>query len=316
MPIRSFLARHRVLCAVLATLLLASLLVGGFFLITSGREYTEDGLLQNSRAYLSDLYYKDGLLHYTVVNKTFKTIYCARSPLIEKQINGEWVPFPLSTSSRFELGEFFPRFSSTECVETVNLNQDLLPGSYRISLGHQTKQRALPDGRVEIIRQEGAVGFVGYITISQEDAPAIDADMYYAAPYRYHRKVTMSVEAITDPHPLYRYQYHIMNNGNKPLVLPFSNTDTRSHILCKYTEEWGGNYQTMAGTQVTPSTLILQPGEEYLLPFELNIAHEAANQYELEDGRYHFLFRCYWEGEEATSFMVAANFTVTNGTLS
>ena len=309
-------SKKRLLFITLTCALILAITTGSFFLIAGGRKVTKDGLLQNSRIFLTDLYYKDGQLHCTVVNKTPKDFYCPEKPTAEKQIDGEWQSFPFFCRPSLDLGVFFPAFSNTEYVVDVDLNQDMLPGNYRITLGYQTTQPFRPGASAELVRQEGDVGAVGYLTIAPEDAPPVDPDMYYSAPYRHSRKATMALEESSDLPSPYRYQYRIKNSGSKPLVLCFSDTANASPALYQYTGEQGGNYQIYSGTQVVPAPqIILQPGEEYLLPLELDIAHEGGNVYELENGEYYAAFPCYWQGEESTAFTVAIAFKITNGGL-
>ena len=134
MPIRSFLARHRVLYTLLSTLLLASLLVGGFFLITSGREYTEDGLLQNSRVYITDAAYADGTVTYTLVNNTYKTKYYRSEAYIQRLgEDGTW-----STALPDSGGKSQPRpaFSKESVSFEVVYPHLMTPGEYRLVLGN------------------------------------------------------------------------------------------------------------------------------------------------------------------------------------
>ena len=56
-----------------------------------GEFYEQDGLLQNSRVYVENVYVQDGVLHFTVVNDTIEDLPYISISSIKENVNGEWV---------------------------------------------------------------------------------------------------------------------------------------------------------------------------------------------------------------------------------
>ena len=59
-------------CLLLAILIAASIFA--FFKITEGEVYEQDGLRQNTRVYMTDVYYVDHTVHFTTVNRTHESV--------------------------------------------------------------------------------------------------------------------------------------------------------------------------------------------------------------------------------------------------
>ena len=66
----------RISLIVCVALLLAT---GVFLLATAGRTVEEDGLKQNTLRYIENVYFEDGAVHYTIVNRTHKKMLHGQS---------------------------------------------------------------------------------------------------------------------------------------------------------------------------------------------------------------------------------------------
>ena len=287
-----------------------------------GEIVTVDGLQQNVLRYITDAYYENGEVHYTVVNETTKCVCAVERvhPYIEKWINGEWVAFPLYQRG----GHHAPRFEGqtrTECSFTVDYNQDQLPGKYRLSMGFYPRLHTREDEYITLsVYSEDAVAIVGYMTITEEQAPPVDPDMRSYGYTRYHNKVTLRFEQYPEEHPLYRYQYRFTNSSEKPLVISFI---SRSYMLPtpfpehqKYDEETGYYKSAFGGSlRYKEEQVTIPPGESYVQLFEFNISSLPEDLYAPEDGEYRFSFPCYFEGEEETAFTVQTDFIIKDGKL-
>lgn len=155
--------RKRFVCLImLATLLVSS---ATFFLITTGNVREQDGLLQNSRVYIEDVYVADGVLHYTVVNSSLRAFHPSLDRIIlQIKRDGEWCAIdytdpdrdPNAPLEREELGYFsirspssIPAFKRVEGQRTLH-PAELGSGEYRFFL----KQSSTPN-----------LYIVGYYTI-------------------------------------------------------------------------------------------------------------------------------------------------------
>ena len=76
----------RISLIVCVALLLAT---GVFLLATAGRTVEEDGLKQNTLRYMENVYFEDGAVHYTIVNRTHKKMLHGQKPYVEKLIDGK-----------------------------------------------------------------------------------------------------------------------------------------------------------------------------------------------------------------------------------
>ena len=75
-------------CLLLAILIAASIFV--FLKITEGEIYEQDGLRQNTRVYMTDVYYVDHTVHFTTVNRSHKSVSGSSWPHVQKKVNGGW----------------------------------------------------------------------------------------------------------------------------------------------------------------------------------------------------------------------------------
>jgi hypothetical protein len=285
-----------------------------------GEIVTVDGLQQNVLRYITDAYYENGEVHYTVVNETTERVRAVEKahPYIEKWINGEWVAFPLYQHGGYAPPSFEGK-TRTELSFTVDYNQDQLPGKYRLSMGFYPRLNTREDEYLTLsVYPEDAVAIVGYMTISEADSPPVDPDIRSYGYTRYHNKVTLCFEEYPEEHPLYRYQYRFTNSSDKPLVISFI---SRSYMLPtpfpeheKYNEETGYYERAfVGGLRYKEEHVAIPPGESYVQLFEFNISSLPEDLYAPEDGEYRFTFPCHFEGEEATAFTVFVHFTVENG---
>ena len=285
-----------------------------------GEIVTVDGLQQNLLRYITDAYYQDGNIYYTIVNETTQPLGIGGDkPTMEKLVDGEWVEFSLYSSIRGPYSLFPGNYQITRSFR-VDRNQDLMPGKYRLTIGDPAGRKTRADGATVLEWDESKVYVVGYLTISEEEAPPVDPDMHGLHFYRYHDKVTMTVESYPDPHPLYRLQYRFINDSEKPLVVCLT-TLTESHYSPEHKryEEKSGEYETafFGSLRCTEGAdkLTVPPGAEVTRLFEFDESGEPADLYELTDGKYFFLFPCYFEGEAETAFTVFVRFTVENGVI-
>ena len=105
-----------------------------FILVTKGKEEVKDGLLQNSRVYMTDIYYENERIYYTVVNKTFKGKPTREAPYVQKKVNGEWEFVTLrggSISFPYSCGAF----KEQKLSFWVEYPENLTSGEYRLLFG-------------------------------------------------------------------------------------------------------------------------------------------------------------------------------------
>ena len=145
------------LWVVLLSLLLAVVLVVSFFLITAGRVYEADGKVQNTRIYIKDIQYADGVLTCTVVNKTWS--HASGRGRIEKKIDGEWQPFSLRLGFlQPATARIYQPFRASPVRMIVTLDKSELVGEYRV-VGCGVQSHRLSDVLTEA---------VGYFTITED----------------------------------------------------------------------------------------------------------------------------------------------------
>lgn len=117
--------------SILAALLLG---VGIFFLVTSGRETEKDGLVQNSRLYIENIYVEDRTVYYTVVNERYKSIYTSEKPYVFKRVNGEWEMVAL-WGRQNALACGVSAFGEREDSFQITNPENLAVGDYRLVFG-------------------------------------------------------------------------------------------------------------------------------------------------------------------------------------
>ena len=112
------------------------ILVGGglgiFRYATQGKLYTADGLRQNTRAYMEEVYYEDGIIYYTLVNKKPYSIRYGYAPTVQKQVNGEWQTCHLNDTVR-QIGRLAKPYSGENRSQfSINARGEALIGEYRL----------------------------------------------------------------------------------------------------------------------------------------------------------------------------------------
>ena len=145
--------RYIVLISVLALLLVGNLI---FFSVTAGRAFEADGLPQNTRMYMRDVYYADSEIHYVVVNDTFRSGAISYYADVQKLVEGQWVDFPFHKGSpevAYVIGAFGQRARSIP-LEYEYLSADMLIGEYRL-----------------VDRSVKGFCYVGYFSITAEMLP-------------------------------------------------------------------------------------------------------------------------------------------------
>ena len=145
--------RYIVLISVLALLLVGNLV---FFFVTAGKTAEKDGLLQNSRLYMRDVYYADGEIHYVLVNDTPWQSVISYYATVQKLENGEWVDIPFCRSEP-ESALVLKGFGERACAIPLEYEYEpvtQLIGEYRL---------------IEQVRN--GVCYVGYFSITAEMLP-------------------------------------------------------------------------------------------------------------------------------------------------
>ena len=145
--------RYIVLISVLALLLVGNLV---FFFVTAGKTAEKDGLLQNSRLYMRDVYYADGEIHYVLVNDTPWQSVISYYATVQKLENGEWVDIPFCRSEP-ESALVLKGFGERACAIPLEYEYEpvtQLIGEYRL---------------IEQVRN--GVCYVGYFCITAEMLP-------------------------------------------------------------------------------------------------------------------------------------------------
>jgi len=120
-----------ILIAALAAMLLG---VGIFFLVTNGRTVEKDGLLQNSRLSIENIYIEDRMIHYTVVNDRFERIFTNEKPYVFKRVHGEWELVNL-WNRQYDIACIVKAFSEREGSFEINHPERLSVGEYRLVFG-------------------------------------------------------------------------------------------------------------------------------------------------------------------------------------
>ena len=97
-----------------------------------------DGLPQNDLFYITDAYYADGYVYYTVVNQSDFAVKLKSKPRVQKRINGEWVSFGLYTEilGLAEQG-ISCRSSEDRRFRVVGVSEEDLSGEYRLFFGQE-----------------------------------------------------------------------------------------------------------------------------------------------------------------------------------
>lgn len=121
-----------ILVAAAAAVLLA---IAIFFLVTNGRTEKKDGLLQNSRMYIENIYIEGRTVHYTVVNGRFSRTFTGEKPYVYKWVNGEWQLVTL-WSRRNDIASIVKAFDEREDSFQIERPENLTVGEYRLVFGN------------------------------------------------------------------------------------------------------------------------------------------------------------------------------------
>ena len=151
-----------------------------FYFSTAGRLYRADGLLQNSRMRIENVYFDGGLFTYTIVNDSCKDIRCDDSPYIERREGDQWIT--LDKKEHFDSETVYVPFRRVThfltweaLIEQLTLTDAdgiLLPeeivGEYRIVEGkvNTSAHNNLPKYR------EDVPYLVGYFTVTEDMIPS------------------------------------------------------------------------------------------------------------------------------------------------
>ncbi len=124
--------KKMILAVVAAALLLLG--IGIFFLVTNGRTIKKDGLVQNSRIYIENIYVEDRTVHYTVVNGRFSRIFTDEKPHVYKWVDGEW-QLVLLWGRQNDIASIVKAFDEREGSFEINYPENLTVGKYRLVFG-------------------------------------------------------------------------------------------------------------------------------------------------------------------------------------
>ena len=135
---------------ILAIAIVAALLIGVgiFFLVTNGRTVEKDGLVQNSRIYVENIYVEDRTVHYTIVNKRFQRIFTrSEKPYVYKKVNGAWEMVAL-WGRQYDMAAIVGAFESQAGSFEIDYPENLTVGEYRLVFGefHWMNGEMLPYG--------------------------------------------------------------------------------------------------------------------------------------------------------------------------
>ncbi|MBE6629488.1 MAG: hypothetical protein E7624_01400 [Ruminococcaceae bacterium] len=278
-----------------------------------GETVVKDGITQNSLRFLDSIYYADGKLHYSIINQTSYDCNLAMmniSPIVEKWENDTWVYYPLIGGIIWD--SWAPAFSEREGSLTVSARA-LAAGRYRLVLGDQSTGMD-KSGTYIIQRSENKSYFVGYFNIEGSQIPADrPSDLYFAEGCLQSSKVSLFITNVE--HHLFHYEYRLHNHGEKTLVVEILNlNDYNPKYDTALLQMANTRYKHYSTWQRFPEEITrIPPNQTWALPFQINVAADPADQYELADGSYLFYLQCYWEGEEEYFFTAQVFFDVVNG---
>lgn len=120
-----------ILSSVLAAVLLG---IGIFFLVTNGRTETKDGLRQNSRLYIENIYIEDRTVHYTVVNKRYERVFTNEKPYVYKWVSGAWELVTL-WGRQYNLACIVGAFDTYDGSFEIDYPENLSAGEYLLVFG-------------------------------------------------------------------------------------------------------------------------------------------------------------------------------------
>jgi hypothetical protein len=154
----------------LALFLVAAMIAAGICGILSWRKETAgeivitEGIRENTRITIENIYVKDGFLYYTVVNDSRFSLRFDLIPEVQKKRGEEWIhtSFWYGERENFAWESCEPFASVEKCFE-LKRPENAEPGEYRLVIGdYRTGHRAPPP--------EDYFYVVGYFTISEPTA--------------------------------------------------------------------------------------------------------------------------------------------------
>ena len=181
--------------SLVAVLLLVPIINQCIIELFNGELYEQDGLLQNSRVYVENVYVQDGAVHYTLVNDTIKEIRpwypsaFSGEAVIEKYENGEWVKCELTGLP--PLGEkhqqkdspppiTVPAFSELERTYAYELMTfDLQEGEYRLLAGAQPYYSAITKAMDTFVH---TISPIPVFIIKTAALPSFSVPVYFSIP--------------------------------------------------------------------------------------------------------------------------------------
>ncbi len=126
-------AKRRWIVIAVAVLLLASAVLT-FFYLTRGEFFEADGLRQREGITIENAYVEDGVLYYTLVNRTHKNVsfwYSSPAMIAKKTADGWESPNGVNLYYQQQQGWDLNRFSKIECKVELE-GEELRSGEYRI----------------------------------------------------------------------------------------------------------------------------------------------------------------------------------------
>ena len=152
--------RRVIVLSMISVILLVVLL---FYPIVMGTVRSLDGVNQNSRVYMEDVVYENGVISFSVINKTFRRVACMPNPYIQRCEDGEWIYVPNEMDRTEDL--FFIEAFSVNVYDRAKAQfavqpEAMIPGEYRLISGAVTRKG-------KTLELGGECYIVGYFTVSE-----------------------------------------------------------------------------------------------------------------------------------------------------
>ncbi|MBE6629492.1 MAG: hypothetical protein E7624_01420 [Ruminococcaceae bacterium] len=196
-------------------LLLCSLFA--FLAFTRGRTYVSEGITQNDRLRVENVYFEKGSIHYTLINETPHAVQVSGCVILEKKADDSWVNVETAGHNCAPLR--LPAFSETKHSYSFR-NSDALAGTYRLSFG---AERYVQDqnGAVFAVFDPNETYLVGYLEITETQSPnRLPANAYEDNGVRKHAQVDFTASLVGGIEP--KLLLTLTNNSEKPLILQLS----------------------------------------------------------------------------------------------
>ena len=268
-------------------LLLCALLA--FLCFTAGDTYVSEGITQNHRISMENVKFENGVVTYTLRNRSSKSFYFEEKPFVEKRIDGQWVSFPL-WQYRTEMSYVLDAFSEQTCSFAVDANTDRLAGEYRLSFG-SVRITTDENGASLACFDSQKTYLIGHLTITEEQSPTTTpAHIYYDNGVKKHDLVAFCAAFEGGAQP--KLLLTVTNHGEQPLILQLSHVSLYRYQNAYFHHIPSNDYYMLQLEDVT-----VAPGET------LSITRPIYNErYTLEpidpppSARYCVNIPCYFEG--------------------